>query len=632
MPSLRDLFGTIALKAGQGLSDLKTFNEGLDKSQEELDKTEKKTKKLGQRMVSMGRNAAKAGKAVAKGLAVGTGAVLAGTVALFAFASAWATSADEIGKSSIQLRIGSDALQELRFASKLAGAETSTLNKVLRDLSNKSAEAKLTGTGPFADALKAMNVELESFTKLPIDKQLEFLSDELNKIGDTTLRTGLSMRLFGRGAINLGVLIDSGSKGIQAGRKELREFGLVMSPEMLDRAALLADTIARTTALFDAFKNMIGAKVAPAVTKYLVRFNKLLLANKDLIGQKIERVFEVFVKFLEQGIPLLADTVLLVSDFVDTVGGLDSVIRTAAEAWAVFQLAGLAVMGPGGALAAAIGLTALGIARVDRELKRQKKEALERDTRLRNPDDPLSGLSKGQIASEEAQALASAAFAARLATDRLKTERTRSSLIQAERNRVDEVFDEFAHEFETTSQEETEKSIEAADKRLKIAQTEAERLQNVALRERERFDLVQAELTRKQLAAQADIDQAQRDALLKQVSEDGAGGIAAGRKKAAAATGEDEPRALTPAEQLAAAFGGKVKIAGNPFERLGTGSTINQIDARVFVTVGGVSNSFQLPAGSTPEEVASVAQQTTAQTIRDHVEEAFSHHRNVFVT
>lgn len=633
MASLRDLFGTIALKAGKGLTDLKTFNKGLDTAQDELGKTEKKTTKLGRGMKTLGRISAKTGKLVAKGMAVGTTAILAGTLALFAFTSAWATSADEIGKSSINLGISSDALQELRFAAKLAGAESGTLSKVLRDLSNKSAEAKLTGTGPFADSLKEMGIELEAFTNLPIDKQLEFLSDELNKIEDTTLRTGLAMRLFGRGAINLGVLIASGSKGIQAGRAELREFGLVMSPEMLERAALLADTIARVGAFFDALKNTIGAKLAPVVTKYLIRFNKLLLAHKGVIALKIEKVFMALVQFLEKGIPLLADTVILVTDFVNAMGGIDSAIRTAAEAWLVFQLAGLAAMGPAGALAAAIGLTALGIARVGRELEKKKREARELDNRLRNPDDPLAGLTPAQLASENGKILQASALAAAQATGALRQTRSKDNLQQSQVIRDDAAADEFGHEFAEVIENNTQEQIDADERLLKASQRHAERLQEIARRDREAFDKLQAMDLAERTRAQAVLDESEAARLSQQLAD--ADGKDPGTKTTGATAKADakaKDKKLTPAEQLAAAFGGTVTIAGNPFERLGTGSTINQIDARVFVNVGGVSNSFPLPAGTTPEQVAKIAEKTTAVGMRDQVEEAFSHHRNVFVT
>lgn len=632
MASIREIFGTLALKAGNGLRDLKTFNKSLDKSQDELGKTEKGTDSLGRRMVAMGRNAKRAGKAIAKGLAVGTGVILAGTAAIFAFTAAWATSADEIGKSGIQLNIATDALQELRFASKLAGADTGTLDRVLKDLSNRFTEASLTGSGTFVDALKDLGVEMQSLEGIPVDKKLELLSDALNKVEDGSLRTGLAIRLFGRGAVKLGVLIASGSKGIQAGRAELREFGLVMSPEMLARAALLSDTIARLGAFFGALKNIIGGKLAPVVTRYLLTFNKLLLKNKDLIALKIEKIFEALVGFIEKGIPAIADFVLLMSDLVGSMGGIDSAIRAAAEGWAVFQLAGLAVMGPGGALAAAIGLTALGIARIGRELEKQKREALDLDERLRNPDDALAGLTKKQLATDEGKILQRSALAAKQATDALRMQRSRSDLQQSQIIRDNSAVDEFAHEDERISAENTQKQIEASKALLLASQAHAERMQNIAARDRIAFDKLQAMDLAQQTAAQSEDDARQRSEIMAQLKGDGTGEGKGGRTTKAESDAQAQERRLTPAEMLAAAFGGKVSIAGNPFERLGTGSTINQIDARVFVNVGGVENTFPMPDGASVEEVVKVAQQVTAATIRDNVEEAFSHHRNVFVT
>ncbi len=625
--SLRELFGEISLKAGKGLADLQKFNARLDTSEDKLDKAERKTVKLGRSLKKVGGIALGAGKAIAKGMAVGTGLVVAGTVAIFAFTAAWARSADEVGKSAQQLGVSADALQELRFAADLAGASAAGVSKVIRDLSNRSAEAKLTGTGPFADALKEMNIELEAFTDLPVDKQFEFLSDELNKIEDETLRTGLAMRVFGRGAIELGVLIRSGSTGIRAGREELRKYGLVMSPEMLDRAALMVDTLARQNAFFNAMKNIIGAKLAPTVTRYLIKLNKLLVTNKDIIAQRLERVFTTVADAMERGIPVVTDLIVKGGEVIDMVGGIDSAIRAAAEAWVLFKLAALAATGPIGAIAAATGAAFIGLARLERERKEKQRQQDARDARLRDPTDALAGLRERDLTGPAADRLLRAQVKQIEDAQRLRKLRTTAELRQAERFRlgaIRETTQRFGKSG-TRAGGTVDPAFVEASKRLaqdrqlvKEAQEAADKSAKAAADARERFD----EVLSNKLRVTIDEANAGGGGVTGRPTRDGGAGAPKPKK---------EERPPTLAEQLAAVVGGKAEDISTVLSAKGVGASINNIDARVFINVGGVNQTFPMPDRANSREVAAVASREAAGILVDTMTAAFDQQRSLLV-
>jgi hypothetical protein len=633
--SLRDLFATIALKAGEGLRDLKNFNKGLTSAEGKLGAVETKSEKLGKGLRKLGGAAGKFGKTFAKGVGIASVALVGATVAVNSFVASWAAGADEILKRSQKLGIATAELQKLRFAAELAGANADSVSNSVRDLNKFLLEAARGQAQPFTSALKEIGVELEDLEDKTHIERLALFADGLKGISDEGKKSAIAARLLGRSAgIELAPLLKGGGDAIRAAAKEAEALGGVMSGEALESAAEYNDTWSRVKLVLKGVRNEIAAKVVPTITKFLKRIQKLSLANRDLIANKISEWLDRFIKFLEVAVPAGEKVITMIGNFIDSVGGIDSAIRLAAEAWAVFQLAGLATLGPAGAIAAAIGITLIGIARIDRELKKARKAAIDRNIRLRNPEDPTAGLSVEQLSSDDARALLDATAAATRASRGLRSLQTRSDVLQSQRNRDDAVADTFSGVAGEVLEEATQAQIDAAKKAVTAAEANAERLLARAASERERFDLAQQKRIEAKMDAQTDAERESAAELGRRIDASGDGkvdGKTGGKAKSAGkAKGKPDVKPPTVPEQLAAAFGGR-ELTGSPLSPKSLGTTINQVDARVIVTVAKVEQTFPLPEGVAPAQVASAARTGMAEVVTDQVEAALVRHRSVFI-
>lgn len=627
--NLRELFGTISLKAGEGLKQLKKFNDLLDESQDELDDTEDKTESLGKELGRLGGHALKGGKAVAKGIAVGTGALVAGTAAVFAFSKAWAEGADEIGKRASKLGVAADALQEMGFAAELSGAEAANLNDSLKDLQIATFDA-LKGSGPLKEALDALGISAETVAEMDVIDRFSFLADEINKVGDESTRTALIVKAFGASGLELGDLIKQGSEGIAAGRAELREWGLVLDKEALANAAKFNDTLSRQGAIFRAFTSFLASKTVPVLTKYLTKFNKLIVSNRELIQQRAEQAFALVARFLEEGIPLLGETIDLTSKLIENIGGIDSAIRAGVEAWALFRLAALATTGPIGAVVALVGGLAIGIARLRREAQKEREAADARDKKLRNPDDPTAGLSVNDLARQEGLDLLDAAQEQKRATDRLRKLQTEAQVRDELNKRGDalaqvptgksglsanpELFRQRAQAREDARKQKRE---------LEQAQKDAEKAQQNAAKKREDFDKALEKERSKQSEKENEETQKSLKDIMKALDAGRSGGGGGGKKK-------DEKKPATLQEQLEAAFRGEAIPTNGPIQPSSLGATINNVDNRIIVNVGGITQEVQTTGAESAREIATQSAELAMGPVRDQIETAYAKQRSVF--
>ena len=632
--SLRELFGEIVLKAGEGLADLKKYNEGLDDASDGLDETEKKSKKLGASLKGLGRIARGTGKAVAKGVAVGTGIVVAGTIAVTAYAAAWAKSTDELGKTADKINVTAQELQELRVAAQFNGAEIEEVTGVLKDLQINTLDAQA-GTGPLSDAVKILGLNIDELAKMDVIDRMGFLADEINKVEDDSSRTALTVLAFGEDGLKMGTLLEQGSKGINKSRAALGKWGTVVSDKALKNASKLNDSLLKQQIFFKSIAGFVGGKLAPIVTKYSDKLGDLILRNKDLIATRAEQIFLILADAMEKGVPAITELIVKGGELVEMVGGIDSAIRLAAEAWAVFRLAALAAFGPVGAITAAVGVAVIGLNRIERERDKKQDADDARDKRLRNPNDVLAGLTEAEL-SRAPDSLILAQLNQIEDAQILSKLRTSSQIRQSEAFRRNALRSSgLGGKSGFRAGGSSDPAVAAASKRLtedkrniKIAQKAADESAKFAAKEREKFDEALAKRSTDEIVeATAASKRSQKEILDRikrfgkgEFDDDGGGG----------GKGE-EGKAPTLAEQLAAVVGGKAEDISTVLSAKGVGASINNIDARVFVNVGGVQQTFPIPNTASPREIAATAAGETANVIVDAVTTAFDQQRSLLI-
>lgn len=256
---------------------------GLDK----LDEGQAKSKEGSQTLaVALGTLAADLVK-------VGIAAAKAGAAMLADLVFGTAEAADATAKASKQLNINAEALQRLRGAAALSGADTATMDKGIRILTKGLADAAQKGTGPAAEGLAALGLEVAEIDSLlekgDIEGAMGAIGDAFNNTADSAQKNAALLKLMGTAGAKLRPLMEEGTEGI----KELGgQINSVISTEDLAKFEDMVDAQFLMKDAFDQVKNTIAIGLAPWITQLTERGESWIESNEKFISQDLPRIME----------------------------------------------------------------------------------------------------------------------------------------------------------------------------------------------------------------------------------------------------------------------------------------------------------------------------------------------------
>ena len=263
--------GARGIRAGRAFVEL-----GVDdKTQAALLRTERRLKAM----------AATVGAIGAKILAAGTAA----TAGFGLAARVFAKTGDALDKMSGRTGIGAQALSELGFAAEQSGSSLETLEKGSRNLSRSVLDAQR-GLKTATDSFDDLGLSFGALSKLTPEDQLLAVGSALANVEDPAKRAALAMKIFGRAGTELLPLFNSGPAGIEALRKQARDFGLTLGQDTAKQAAVLNDAMSLARRSIRAVVVQIGGALAPGLTRvsgYIANAaahtNRWVSENKGLI-------------------------------------------------------------------------------------------------------------------------------------------------------------------------------------------------------------------------------------------------------------------------------------------------------------------------------------------------------------
>lgn len=362
--------------------------------------------------LNMAGNAGKESKKIGAGLAdlkagldlvVGAFSKAAGVIR--SFTTELADSGDRIAKSAKNLGITAEAFQELDFAAKLSGQDSQAVQVAIQRMQKGLNDARRNGTGPFADSLDQLGVEISEFEGLAPDQVFQRLAGHISELEDDTTRAALAQDLFGRGGKTLIPLLNEGADGIQAMRDEFKKLGGGFTNDGAKKAEEFVDSQLRLKTVLESIKFTIGEELFPILQDMLDSIREWAEENRELIKQKLGDFIRDVINRARQLAPLFKQvldvTAKLVPLFfkageslaklVVSLGpdGLVTGLKVATAAMVGFKLATTAALGPVGLIAGAfiallpvaielgdkLGDVAFGITDVGREAKKLERQA-----------------------------------------------------------------------------------------------------------------------------------------------------------------------------------------------------------------------------------------------------------------
>ena len=153
------------------------------------------------------------------------------------------SAGDALDKLNKKTGISIEELSAMSFVLGQGGTNLETFEKGLATFAKGLADAQLKGTGPFADGLELIGLELEDLKGLDPVAQFDLLADAISAVEDPMLRSAAAQKVFGGAGKDLLPTLLEGSEGMARLRQEAEDTGRVMSTEAAQGAARFNDAI-----------------------------------------------------------------------------------------------------------------------------------------------------------------------------------------------------------------------------------------------------------------------------------------------------------------------------------------------------------------------------------------------------
>lgn len=270
--------------------DSSEFNSGLDSAST-------KANSFGSKL---GGGLATAAKFGAAGLMAAAGAGLTVAGAFVKGTAAVAEYGDSIDKMSQKMGMSATAYQEWSAVMQHSGTSMEALKAGMKTLATAAETGK--------DAFDRLGISQQQIAEMSQEELFSATITALQGVTDETERTYLAGQLLGRGATELGPLLNKTAEETQQMKDRVHELGGVMSDEAVAASARYADSLQDMRAAIDGAKRSLAEGFLPAISDVMDGIGNVV-SGFDVEGglQQIEQGVNAFISNLNNVIPRLAD-------------------------------------------------------------------------------------------------------------------------------------------------------------------------------------------------------------------------------------------------------------------------------------------------------------------------------------
>lgn len=262
----------------------------------------------------LGGEAASAGKATGTTLAKGIGgALLGGTVAVSAGVAAIGGAivkgtsdlgayGDNIDKMSQKMGLSAEAYQEWDAVMQHSGTSMETMKASMKTLANAVESGN--------DAFGRIGITMEDLGSMSQEEIFSATIAGLQGIENTTERTYLAGQLLGRGATELGALLNTSAEDTQAMKDRVHELGGVMSNEAVKNAAAFQDNLQDLQTAIAGVGRGLVADLLPGVNGIMAGFTSLIAGEENatsMISSGFQSLFSSLTGIVGQIVSTLSE-------------------------------------------------------------------------------------------------------------------------------------------------------------------------------------------------------------------------------------------------------------------------------------------------------------------------------------
>ena len=254
-----------------------------------------KTSKLGDAL----KNGLAAGaKAAAAALAAATAAVTATVGAIVHATSETAEYGDNIDDMSQKLGMSAEKYQEWGYILEHNDANIDSMTSSMKKLS----DAVVDQSASSVKAFEKIGISMEDASKMSQEELFAATIKGLQGMESGAERTAIATDLLGKGAMELGGLLNMSAEDTEAMRQQLHDLGGVMSNEAVAAASDYQDTLQDMKVAMKGTVRSITGSFMPSVTKVMKGFTAIVSGDSSG-AELLTEGLTSFVKNLDDLVP-----------------------------------------------------------------------------------------------------------------------------------------------------------------------------------------------------------------------------------------------------------------------------------------------------------------------------------------
>lgn len=273
----------------------------------------------------------KTSSGLVKGLAAGSAAVAGAVVgvgtALVGAAGATAEYGDQIDKASQKLGVSSTFYQEWEAVLQHSGTSMNSMSATFKKLATASQDASADQQAAF----EALGMSMDEVSSMSAEDLFANVISGLQGMEEGTERTALATTLLGKGAMELGPLLNTSAEDTQAMIDTVNDLGGVMSEDAVKASAAYQDSLQDMQTAFSGVKNGLAADLLPVMSEFMTGISDFITGTDlspitDTLGSAVSALGD-FISGLD--IEAIGNTFqTVVSACGDVVGTAWDVIKT----------------------------------------------------------------------------------------------------------------------------------------------------------------------------------------------------------------------------------------------------------------------------------------------------------------
>lgn len=276
------------------------------------------SKEYDEELDSSKKKAGGLGNAIKKGLKVGGVAIAAVTTATAGMTKALvdgvgsvASYGDNIDKMSQKMGMSAQAYQEWDAIMQHSGTSIESMQAGMKTLANAVENGN--------KAFERLGMSQEEIANMDQEELFSATITALQNVDNETERTYLAGQLLGRGATELGALLNTSAEDTEKMRQRVHELGGVMSDEAVKSAAAYQDSLQDMQTAFSGLSRNLLTNFMPSITTVMDGLTEIFSGNS-----------ESGVAMISDGLDsLIADMTDKLPQFIDVAFGIIDSLVTA---------------------------------------------------------------------------------------------------------------------------------------------------------------------------------------------------------------------------------------------------------------------------------------------------------------